>query len=624
MKAVGVGWAVWLAAIAACGVCILPLRADTKAERARAAAKLVADTLEREAKEDVDRADLLKPAIQDVPNCEAARWQSGYVFDAKRKEWLLPDEIEKRAAADSRLVLYRSVRAKHSENAASQTDMARWCEKHRLEDQARAHYAHVLSFAPDSQEARRHLGYLTINGVWVSGQEIAAARQRAEDTLAAFRRRAPGFEKLVKRLGSTSVQARASARQELLSIKDPDFVPAIEAMLCTQGGEAAILGIQMLKNMKATSAAESLAWQAAFSPWEPVRKAAVAALREQRKHDYVPPLLAAMRTPIQARYELYDTPDGGFLMRRALYQDGPEQRQLAVTDLARPGAMVHPGSDTVGPVQLAQNPALAKQYARLVAEDRQRQMAKMAEARARAMAQARQQEAVLATENMTTAALNTRLCTVLANATGDKQPSSPEDWYTWWNDYNEITNQGDKPTKVTYQSAYEPVVTVAQAPPLRAYSCLVAGTPVLTELGPVAVEQIRVGDRVLACDPDTGQIMLKPVLKTIVNPGKPTFYLHTADDKLQVTGGHVFWVAGQGWIKARLLRPDMRFHTLTGTVDLVRIESGEKQDTYNLVVADFHTYFVGKDKILTHDNTIRKPTNCVVPGLTGRAATSQQ
>jgi hypothetical protein len=33
------------------------------------------------------------------------------------------------------------------------------------------------------------------------------------------------------------------------------------------------------------------------------------------------------------------------------------------------------------------------------------------------------------------------------------------------------------------------------------------------------------------------------------------------------------------------------------------------------VVADFHTYFVGEAKILSHDNTIRQPTNAVVPGL---------
>ena len=82
----------------------------------------------------------------------------------------------------------------------------------------------------------------------------------------------------------------------------------------------------------------------------------------------------------------------------------------------------------------------------------------------------------------------------------------------------------------------------------------------------------------------------------------------------------MFWVSGKGWLKARELQPEMRFHTLKGTVRLDRVEPAAKQDTYNLVVADFHTYFVGRQKLLTHDNTIRKPTNCVVPGLAAHVA----
>ena len=147
-----------------------------------------------------------------------------------------------------------------------------------------------------------------------------------------------------------------------------------------------------------------------------------------------------------------------------------------------------------------------------------------------------------------------------------------------------------------------------------------AGTPVWTELGPVAIEKIKIGDRVLACDCDTGELLLKPVLKTIINPGKDIFRLRMKNETLEVTGGHVFWVSGKGWIKARQLQPEMRFHTLKGTVDLIEVEQHGKQDTYNLVVADFHSYFVGKEKILTHDNTIRKPTDCVVPGLAGHVA----
>ena len=166
------------------------------------------------------------------------------------------------------------------------------------------------------------------------------------------------------------------------------------------------------------------------------------------------------------------------------------------------------------------------------------------------------------------------------------------------------------------------VVNLPAASSSVGLECLVAGTPVWTELGPVPIERVRVGDRVIACNCETGEIALKPVVRTIINRQKATFRLRTASDTLETTGGHLFWVAGQGWTRARMLKSEMRFHTLTGTVDLASVKPGDKQDAFNLVVADFHGYFVGKEKIFTHDNTVQKPTNCIVPGLAGRPTTA--
>ena len=61
-------------------------------------------------------------------------------------------------------------------------------------------------------------------------------------------------------------------------------------------------------------------------------------------------------------------------------------------------------------------------------------------------------------------------------------------------------------------------------------------------------------------------------------------------------------------------------HSLAGGV---RIESVEKLETdpsyagfaYNLILDDFHGYFVGDRGILVHDNTPRKPTAALLPGL---------
>jgi hypothetical protein len=618
MKTVLTKWAVGAAIVAASWQWALSVQAATKAERAEAA-RLVDETLRREAREGIDdRREVLRPALELTPACEAAYGPSGFAYDVKRKEWLLPSEIQELAAKDGQLAAYRAARAKFPDTEKGQAQLARWCARRKLDDQARAHWTKVLSFNPEQAEARRQLGFQKVNGTWLGQQEIADARAKVSDFQSSLTRWGRKLEDALKRLGGPNRQASDVARQELKRIKVPDAVPAIEVVFCANGGEYAPLGVELLKEMKAAQAAAALTWLAAFSPWKPVQAAATAALKDQSPHDYVPLLLGAMRTLIQSSFSLYSTPDGGFLLRRALYADGPEQRQLAYYDYnATP--QLQPSTQSVGIRKLQQNPALMRDYNRLTAEDQKRQQQDMIAAQAKIMAQIRVQQATFATQNANTQKMNSQLCSILTAATGDSQPTTPDDWYSWWDDYNEISQQGDKPFLITYQARWEPVVTVAQAPSLTC-SCLVAGTPVWTELGPAPVEQIKVGDRVLACDCDSGQLMLKPVLKTIINPGKEIFRLHTKNETLEVTGGHVFWVAGKGWIKARQLQPEMRFHTLKGTVDLSKIEQHGKQDTYNLVVADYHSYFVGKEKILTHDNTIRKPTNCVVPGLTAHAA----
>ena len=272
MKTVGTTWAVWAAIVAASWPWTLPVEAATKAEQARAAAKLVEETLRREAKEGVDdRAELLKPAIEQAPPCEAAYWQSGFVYDAKRKEWLRWDEVQQLAAKDDRLAAYRQTREKYPETIDGQIGLARWCSKHKLEDQARAHLTRVLEFDPDHAEARQHLGFRSVNGTWVDEHDIAEAQTFARKASAAAAKWVPRLEKLRDRLAGGNAGQREKARAELMAIRDPDAVEAIDAVFCRQTSEMALLGIELLKNIRSPQAAAVLAWHAAFSPWPQVR-----------------------------------------------------------------------------------------------------------------------------------------------------------------------------------------------------------------------------------------------------------------------------------------------------------------------------------------------------------------
>jgi hypothetical protein len=59
----------------------------------------------------------------------------------------------------------------------------------------------------------------------------------------------------------------------------------------------------------------------------------------------------------------------------------------------------------------------------------------------------------------------------------------------------------------------------------------------------------------------------------------------------------------------------MLLHTVDGPIRVQHLTQEMIYVTYNLIVADFNSYFVGEQKILSHDNTFKRVTRAIVPGL---------
>jgi hypothetical protein len=231
----------------------------------------------------------------------------------------------------------------------------------------------------------------------------------------------------------------------------------------------------------------------------------------------------------------------------------------------------------------------------------------------RAGLQARVQDRQLDVRNEETERLNGRVMAALAAATGAKVPNEPRAWWAWWDHYNELYPLEEKPYVVTIVNDE----SIEWIPNFRAAygSCLAAGTRVWTDRGSVPVETVQVGDLALAKDPESGELAYKPVLRTTVRPATSLAKVQADGTSFTASGGHTFWISGRGWMKVRDVRPEMHFHGATGPVAARSVDPAGGGDVYNLVVADFHTYFVGESMILSHDPTFAQPTDMLVPGL---------
>jgi hypothetical protein len=420
----------------------------------------------------------------------------------------------------------------------------------------------------------------------VTEKDLNEAREtalRREKSLAEWR---PTLESALKGLETPIEARRKTAAEKILAIKDPAATAALEELLSTHSEDAALLAVQVIGSFDTQEATNALARQSVLSPSERVRRQAAKLLRERPLDSYVPTLLAEMYTPVRSMTQLAPAPGGRLVFRHAFLREGQGERQQVVLDTAYRRIALGGGSRR-------DSTRRALTDAQLTAINR---------------------EVAVNQQNQWTQEVNGRICQTLNYTTDQNIAPAPENWWNWWNERNEIFVESEKPIETIYASEETEVVDRVGGDFTK--DCLIAGTPVWTSVGALPVEQMKVGDLVLSQDPRTGELAYKPVLGVTVRPRGKLIRVQAGDDTFQTSGGHLFWVSGEGWVKARDLQSGHELHGATGPVRVVQVGEGDEAETFNLVVADFNTYFVGAGRVLSHDNTIRQPIDVIVPGLT--------
>jgi hypothetical protein len=417
-----------------------------------------------------------------------------------------------------------------------------------------------------------------------------ALKQQAKQSEAALQRWKPILTRLRGDLESRDQARQQAAAEQLKAIQDVAAIPALETVFVKSTPESGKAVIAALTTMQQQAATDSLVRHAVLAKHEEVRKAAAEALHQCDIFVYAPVMLSNLRMPIEVSFQVSTDPVGGFRERLSLFREGPLYNvSFVASHVADPEIALLPSGAPGVPARAAV--ALPPRNAGRVLADAE------SDVRLAAMANADNEQAEF---------LNERLAEALQIATGNDFGADPKLWWDWWAQYNELHYPQDRPT---YEAAR--YVSAQQT----FHSCFVPGTKVWTVTGTVPIEDVQVGDWVLAQNADSGELAYKAVAATTVGPPLPLVEIRTGGGTIRCTHGHLFWVSGTGWRMAKELKAGELLHTARGPLAIKSVEKTGEASCHNLIVPDFNTYFVTDEQVLVHDINIRTPTVATVPGL---------
>lgn len=600
----------------------------------------------------------LAEALQADPQHKLARWYSGQVLH--NGQWQSPTEIGRTVGSDPRWQEYQRRVDTADDTLAAHAELARWCRTQGLELEQKWHWIHVLRHDRANREALGALGLRIYRGSYASPEQIAAAEAGERSAKMAFKHYSDQLKSAMREAERTDGSQRSSALENISHINDPAAVPAIVEIvladvknekrvlekLGVEKGEALLRQMQLaaikaLADMPENVATQSLLQVAMYASDKDVREQAARQLRHREPTSYMPQLMAALSAPIELEISVHTLPNGQI----TVYEDFTEKGPTATRKHSRASSFLtqhvnfHTNDDFRGGSRTRISAVWSENW---------RDMAN-------ASAQVANTQDQVELENAVREERNARIERVLELATGKELGDDPEAWWNDWKDYNELYTPEVLPVAETEEqydysryiehytrSSTRPAGerasgTMASTPergrgmPSRNMtsmpaggprSCFAAGTPVWTQAGPVAIEKIQTGDFVLSQNPHTGELDYRPVLLTTTTPDNPTLQLAINDETIVTTGGHRLWEVDRGWRMARQLKPGGRLSSTSGAAELLATQKGGAMTVYNLEVGEFHTFFVGRSRVLVHDSTCPEPTINVLPGISPRSELS--
>jgi len=137
--------------------------------------------------------------------------------------------------------------------------------------------------------------------------------------------------------------------------------------------------------------------------------------------------------------------------------------------------------------------------------------------------------------------------------------------------------------------------------------CFAGDTQVQTKQGRRRIDELNVGDSVLAYDFREEQTVERVVMQVLRNRTQHFYRLRVDGETIQATGQHRFWVPAQSrWIAAGNLCAGDPLMLADGSVRVIEsttLVEGLDTESYNLSIAEVPTYFVGPG-VVVHNEAV--------------------
>ncbi len=488
----------------------------------------------------VDRSELASLTTQD----DFSKWQAGQVRQGDA--WRKLDELEQ-TPISSKWMEYSRLRESTKLDADGHRQLAKWCAKHNLDAQARAHWTAILDSKPNDLLARMQLGHKLVDGKWFTEDQIAQADIESKELLADLSRWSATCNKIAAGLSSSDIKQKKQALANLRAIHDPAALPAIE-LACLRSDQSLFEPwIDAISQFRSKKACLALCRIALSNPDSERGQAAIERIREYALEFSVPELLSLLNTPVETKLQFAANENGELFLRRAMFRETPTEKQLI--ELQRLVRVNDPIAQHVELIQVFSRRFGADVRFPHVSLKKSNQTSTnliVDELAAAASAMEDQQilDSQIADFNRQNSELADRVYSILEKLTSANSDRTPESWWQWWRSHN-YRIQYEKP--INYKTYSK--VDLAQA---RLYSaelgriffmsCLVAGTEIQTEHGLKNIATLQVGDLVLAQNVETGELDFKPVLRKTLREPATILRIETESGTIRATEGHRWWV----------------------------------------------------------------------------------